>query len=588
VRWPSLQSKAEALLFPAYLGFTLYFTAPLLATGNQLGVEDWDVLLFYHASVIKSVFEYGRLPFWNPWYCGGDVLWQNPQVALLSPVYLLALVVSLPLAMKINIVLHYLAGFLGMHVLLTRTFKLSYLPGVLFLACLFTLAGGPVFHLAVGHATFLPYFYLPWVMFCFLRAIETGGLRYAVIGSGIVALAIYNGGMQVTFMIALALGCFSFMSSLFRRDWRPIALLCAVGVLAFLLAAPKLLPVFAFTGDSRTVDARYAPPGADSMGREILMHAFFDPYQYRHLRFGGQNYGWHEYGSYVGPLGGLVIGASFIWILLHRPWRRENWLGASLAVTALLLLSLALGEIGPYAPYWLLRRLPLVSEFRLPSRYILVFVFFAVAMVASAWRTIPAERMGDASRFAAIVLILSSCALAYWNHIQFEGVFSLAPLESSFRFLSRPPEPVEDEISEGIAPGKSPMLRALMQNRAVLRCYEPLQLPGAVDATRPVIFAQDDAHVADVLFAPGRIQFRALSGRAAGRVFLNERYVNGWRTDVGNFTIDAQTGLAYVTLPPGTTGRFTFWFLPPSLASGLILLAAGILLSVLIWRRTLL
>ena len=150
----------------------------------------------------RSVYEYGRLPFWNPWYCGGDVLWQNPQVALLSPVYLLSLAVSLPLAMKLNIFLHYLLGFVGMHVLLTRAFKLSYLPGVFFLSCLFTLAGGPVFHLAVGHATFLPYFYLPWVLFFFLRALEGGRLSYGVATAAIFAVAVYNGGIQISFMAA--------------------------------------------------------------------------------------------------------------------------------------------------------------------------------------------------------------------------------------------------------------------------------------------------------------------------------------------------------------------------------------------------
>ena len=74
-----------------------------------------------------------------------------------------------------------------MHVLLTRIFKLGYLAGVVFLSCLFTLAGGPVFHLEVGHATFLAYFHLPWVLFLFLRAIESGRLRYAVAVAAIIA-----------------------------------------------------------------------------------------------------------------------------------------------------------------------------------------------------------------------------------------------------------------------------------------------------------------------------------------------------------------------------------------------------------------
>lgn len=279
--------------------------------------------------------------------------------------------------------------------------------------------------------------------------------------------------------------------------------------------------------------------------------------------------------------------AGFIWILVQRPWRRELWLSASLALTALLLLSLALGELGPAAPYVLLRWLPIVSQFRLPSRYSLVFVLFATAMVESVWRTMVAQRGNDASRFVAIVLILSSCTLAYWNHIQFEGVFSLAPFQSSSRWLSRPGEPVVDQVSEGLTPSHSPMLLAMAENRAILRCYEPLQLPGGIDATRPVVFPDSHARVADVVFAPGLIRFRAQSQGEAGRVFLNERYVRGWHSSAGDFTLDPQTGLAYVTLPPGETGRFTFWFTPPDLIVGVMLLAVGLALSVVIWGRSL-
>ena len=126
-----------------------------------------------------------------------------------------------------------------------------------------------------------------------------------------------------------------------------------------------------------------------------------------------------------------------------------------------------------------------------------------------------------------------------------------------------------------------------MENRAIVLCSEPLQLPGAIDATRPVVFAEDNAQIADIDFAPGRIRFRAQARGGPGRVFLNERYVEGWHSTAGDFTIDPQTGLAYVTLPPGEAGRFTFWFTPPRLATGLILLAVGIALSLLIWPRTL-
>ena len=124
--------------------------------------------------------------------------------------------------MKLNILLHYLVGFAGMHVLLTRMFKLSFAPAVFFLAATFALAGGPALHFVVGHATFLPYFYLPWILFFFVSALDTGALRFAVAAAAVIALCIFAGGIHITFMTAVGLGCFSMVAATLGRDWRPL------------------------------------------------------------------------------------------------------------------------------------------------------------------------------------------------------------------------------------------------------------------------------------------------------------------------------------------------------------------------------
>ena len=70
------------------VGLVIFFTGSMFSDIGNIGVRDWDQHLFYFSSVMKTVFEHGQLPLWNPWYCGGSVLHQNPQVSLLSPVYL--------------------------------------------------------------------------------------------------------------------------------------------------------------------------------------------------------------------------------------------------------------------------------------------------------------------------------------------------------------------------------------------------------------------------------------------------------------------------------------------------------------------
>jgi hypothetical protein len=105
----------ERLAFlAAYAVLSTAFCWPLFAQPYAGGTGDWDQHSYYYASFLRSALA-GQWPFWNPWSCGGNVLWQNPQVSVISPVYLLAQVVPLALAMKINVLGHYLAGCAGMH-----------------------------------------------------------------------------------------------------------------------------------------------------------------------------------------------------------------------------------------------------------------------------------------------------------------------------------------------------------------------------------------------------------------------------------------------------------------------------------------
>jgi hypothetical protein len=63
------------------------FCSALWQTPLGLGISDWDYHLLHYAIVLRSLFACGQLPFWNPRMCGGNALWQNPQVALVSSIY---------------------------------------------------------------------------------------------------------------------------------------------------------------------------------------------------------------------------------------------------------------------------------------------------------------------------------------------------------------------------------------------------------------------------------------------------------------------------------------------------------------------
>lgn len=581
----AVPDRGSLLVWASYGLLSLYFTYPLLASGARLGIGDWDALLFQHASVMRSVYEYGQLPFWNPWYCGGNVLWQNPQVPLLTPAYLFTPFVSVAFAIKLTILLHYLAGFAGMHVLLTRIFDITWRPLLIYLASLFVLAGGPALHLIVGHSTFLPYFYLPWLLFYFIRAITTGDLRAVVGAAAVMALSLYAGGLHLTFMAAMGLILFSLTASLTRREWRPLVTLALVGGTTALLAAPKLVPMMAFVSEPRLVDIRWFHR-PDLMTPELVLHAFADPFQYPRMLMRAQKYGWHEYGNYLGFLGAPLICAAFVWLAISRPRRSTHWLAISLAVTALALFGLMVGEAGSYAPFVLLTKLPLMSQFRLPSRYTLVLVLFAVGVVAAVARQVmtAGAMPRELGKLAAILLVFATASLAYQNRVHLAGAFPLDPVPGGFGFLSRPPAPSIDAATDAFT-GDSPMMRAMMQNRAVLRCNEPLSLPGQVDPGQAIVFPDGPARLSEIRFTPNRVTFAVLTSGEPARVVFNSKFIDGWRSTFGTLELDQATGLSYIAIPPLTATRVEIRFSPERLTTGLVLFGAGLLLAAALWRR---
>jgi multisubunit Na+/H+ antiporter MnhC subunit len=564
------------------------FCAPLFERPHALGVSDWDQHLFYYGSVLVNIIEYGQWPFWNPWYCGGNVLWQNPQVALLSPVYPLTPLMSLALAMKVNILLHYWVGFIGMHLILTRILGLFYLPIVVYLASVFTLAGSLALHLNAGHSVFLPAFYLPLLLFFFLRSLRTESVRDALVAGATLALMVFNGGLHIVPIALVAVGGIGVVAAAVRRTWRPLALSVLIGVAGFSYAAPKLVPVILFVTGDQFWDTRTGTELSDRMTVPILLRAYLDPYQTRSLRVGSvQRHGWYEYGNYMGALAVILTASSTIWVFAARNVR-DRWLGLSLAVTAVLLLALSAGEFSRFAPSEIAARLPLFSSFRIPSRYTVGVALLAALTIGWVARSIALDHplTGSARLFVGVVCTVAMLQLLLANRAQFGGVFSVAPLDRGFHLLAGPETLVTDRATSPYGPN-SPMLRALVAGQSFYNCYESLQLLHAADADHPIVFSDGKSKIFEARFSPNRIQFSVANGREPSRIFLNQNYASGWRSSAGPVTADPQSGMPSVELPPGQTGRFWFAFAPPGLGLGLGVLAGAVVASVVLWSRRL-
>ncbi|HEX4913022.1 MAG TPA: hypothetical protein VFV51_03645, partial [Vicinamibacterales bacterium] len=565
---------------------SIVFCWPLFEMPQGLGSNDWDQHLFYYGVVLKNVIEYGQMPYWNPWYCGGNVMWQNPQVALLSPVYPLTLVMSLQLAMKINIVLHYWIGFIGMHLLLTRIVGVTFLPAVIYLATLVTAAGAPAIHLRVGHSVFLPGFYLPLQLYFFFKAFKTGEWKYVLLSSMTMAAMVFNGGTHILPMSVAALGTFAVVAAIARRDWRPIAFVALFGIAAIAYSAPKLLPVAQFVAGEEFWDTRNPTEKPDLVTIDILKQTYLVPTQEVGGRLAMQRHGWHEYGNYIGPGSAIALVAGLIWVLVRRA-PSHHWFGVSLALTTIVLFLLSLGEFSAYAPAVLAQHLPLFENFRIPSRYTIPFLQFAALTLGWAFQSIVA-RYGfpRAARIAvALACTIAAAHLIAVNRWHLKDVFNQPPFDTEFRWMAGPAEIATDKDSNAYVAG-SPMLRALVEHRAFFYCYESLQLQRGAAPERPPLWVEGPARISDVEFTPNRLSFNVFGGPEPAKLLVNYNWSPGWSTNMGTIEPMGEPGkIATVTIAPGQTGRYELSFTPPGLYAGAALFAIAALASAAAWRR---
>ena len=573
-----------------YAVLAVFFCWPLFEQPLALGTNDWDQHLFYYGVVLKNVVEYGQMPFWNPWYCGGNVMWQNPQVALLSPVYPLALMMPLQLAMKINIVLHYWIGFVGMHVLLTRVIGVTFLPAVVYLATLVTAAGAPAIHLRVGHSVFLPGFYLPLQLYFFFKAFKTGEWKYVFLAAITMAVMVFNGGTHVLPMAVAALGSFAIVAAIARRDWRPLAFFAVFGVASIAYSAPKLLPVAQFVAGEQFWDTRPEIEKPDLVTLDMLTQTYLTPTQRVGDRLPMQRHGWHEYGNYIGIGSAIALDLGLLWVLLRRS-PAHHWFGVSLAVTSIVMFLLSLGDFSALAPATLSQHLPLFSNFRIPSRYTIVLLQFAALTLAWAFQSI-VTRYGFPkwARVAVGIACAGAAAqLLIVNQFNFRGVFNQPPFNTQFHWLAGPREIATDKDTSAYIPG-SPMLRALVEHRAFFYCYESLQLFRAAAPEKALIFTEGTVRVSDVDFSPNRVAFNVFGGPEPSKLLLNYNWGPGWSSTAG--PIELMGGgpgdpgkLATVLIAAGQTGRYEFTFTPPGLYAGAAIFALAAIASALSWRK---
>ena len=583
--------------FGLVCGVSGIFCLPLFLNVENFGVRDWDQQLFYYGSFLRSIFEYKQVPFWNPWYCGGSVLFQNPQVPMLSVAYLLEPFTGILLAMKLTIAIHYGLALFGMMLLARKVYGLSNVFSIILASAYFVFSSYLALQVGEGHAWALSATVIPYVFLGYELYLSQRRIGWLLFSAACFALMVWSAGIYPAPLMALFLSGYACLRAVVEKDLAPIRALIWLGGYALLFSAPKLIPIADYMREYPRIamDREYIPPAA-------WLDVFFGREQSIHMRWleadsstpeaPRMRFGWWEYGCYIGiPLAFLFLAAvcrSKVGFSSKLDWQRHLvllicWLG---------FFSLFVGDFAFVNPYRVLKQLPVFSSLHVTGRFLFILMFVSALVVMGFLRQVQLK-FKDSRRFKyvmALVCITIVGDVMWVSHKPLTEAFTINPaaFESVKSRIVREEVPYQMIVDLPSYGSFSTMYAAFSANVAILhgltvqpQCYEPIHPRIGYELGKPSVFSPDSGlFVTNIRFTPNKITFD-LEAETKGQVVLNQNYVRGWSFTGTRGDIKEYQHKPMAEIESGSYRNISFVFQPVSIWIGLGffffgLLAAGV------------
>jgi hypothetical protein len=542
---------------------------PMFANVATLGGHDWDQMEAHRWLVVKSIREFHQFPFWNPYACGGFSAWGAVEsdtiiVSPFLPVYLFA---PLAWAIRIEVLGGALLSALGTWLLAGRFTRSSALRALV--CVVFAVDGRWSLQAATGHAWHLYYAYTPWVLYFYDRAARRSGptdFKSIALAAVFVAMMVYSGAIYPLPETALLVAIYAVALAVARRSMRPVAVGTAIGALAAGLAAPKLVSLIENV-------ARW-PRIVESL-ESIDLHAFMQMLTEQNQdttmpAAAVPQWGWHEYGLYVGWLPCLLI---LVGLILAKGERARALRWAALAGVIL-----GFGHFHDDSPWALLHELPLFKSQHVPTRWLYPAVLLCAAVAASS-----AERALVRTRLLRRPLEIGLVVMVLFIGRDIAEV-ARRPLTHAFWMQMRPVAPAAQFHMEYDAPANlqyvvgdyaPPALPAMLAGIGVLRCslHPGLNIfaPAPTSKGRPFGMGafgkgepeyRGEAYLAEgkgtaniVSFTPNRVEVEFAGAEPGDLLVLNQNWDAGWEAD-GKAVVRYRDTLGAKVSKPG--GRIVF------------------------------
>jgi len=544
-----------------FAALALVTTWPLLSTAGSLnGYRDSHPLVQYEESARRSIVEFGQLPMWDPYYCGGMDGLGTPQSRYVSPTFLLTLLFG---DLRAEPIVAFLMIFLGLEgaYRYARSYKASAL-GAAFAAPLFALSGLFAVAPALGWYNFFGFELLPWAAFGLRRAMA--GRRWGiVIAAGALAWMVGFGG---TYPAPLAgLFCaFEAIAGLIERRRDRSALLVALrmaaltGALALGLAAIRLWPVAQTLQMAQRIIGGTPGLGPTSIVRALLGRIHPD-----------------DRGDF--PVAGTFLVGGFAAVAVAAgivvPRARQ------LVVVGALTLWLAAGYAANVSLFAAMKELPFYSTLRYPERFLTLFALAASAVAALGVTRLQVfartRTLGAYGLTLGVGFLLANLGPLVGNHYA----------AARGRPMTAPPPSLAQEFHQARGTRWALAYYGPM-GRGCLSCYDAYPVPQSPllrgDLEAEEYFADPtNGTVRRVSWSPNRIELDVDAARP-GRLLVNSNWHPGWRSNVGDVVNDK--GLLAIDLPAGKQA-VTLRFAPRSTLGGALVSVAALLALIALVAR---
>ena len=562
--------KHNFIPFCILLVVSAFYVMPMLKNIMSWGAMDWDQFTFWHAVPRDTILRYWQLPLWNPYSNGGNVLLAHTHSSFLSPFFIIIILCGPILGLKLGVILHLLIGMLGM-LLLSRDIGISkrssYLPPLVYMC-----SSIYFLHLAEGHIEWMAMAFIPWLFLFYLKSLKEP--KHIISCIFILLLMLLGGSVYIFSITIIILFVYALMKLLQKKRFIALRNIILIITGAFLLCSIKILPMLEFLNDNPRIIK-----SSESTQISLLPTIFLSKNQAlyyqntkwtspeRKLTYKGSDfeYGWHEYGAYIGFIPLVLIAVGILFYL------RQYW---PLFITGVLSLWISLGK-GAFYNFWgLIHKLPLYNSLHVPSRFIVMSVF-CMSLFSGLGLT-KLERLSVRKPYKFLITAIIGFVfidLYLINYQVLKDTFPIKPpaINRYVEFKQR-----HRDFSLLGKKSRSSMYPALLSNSGVINSYDiatvkkgDVKIVGEQGYKGEVYLVKDTGSVIVNSFSPNSVTVD-VSLEEPSRLAVNQNYYKGWKVKGVTGKISPYKGLISVRLPKGSY-RVTLYYLPNSFIIGAVI-----------------